>query len=187
MKTGKKGFSFGEMITTLIIIGVISAVTIPVFTNSSSSNVKLLYKTAYRSVESVVNELINDVSLYPSGQFSDGPTFCANFFDKVNIIGAITNECDSDYTSTYPPATDAPNAVTTNGMKWYKVNDSFTTTCPGTSNNICLKVSVDVNGSGKGLNRETPDGQEDILHIYIYNTGRVTVPSGSTEEEYLTQ
>jgi len=182
-RKNKKGMSFGEMITALAIMGILSAVTIPLILNSNSKNLKTLYKAAYSNVESVINELINDISLYPTGEFTNN-TFCANFFAKVNTIGAVS--CANTFTSTIP---GSPNATTSNGMRWYNMDNDFgTDTCPDGATGNCVKISIDVDGAGKGANSDSvSDDNRDILDVYIFDTGKITVPSGSKEEEYLTQ
>jgi len=173
----KKGFSYGEMLMTIVIIGVISAITIPIISQTINDNIKPLYKSAFMNVETVVNELINDVSIYPSGEFANN-TFCSNFFAKVNTIGAV--QCTESFVSSPP---DFPNAVTTNGMKWYYMDDRFDDSCPDGETGQCLKIQVDVNGSS-GANTTLGD-DKDILDIYIFQSGKVTVESGSTEETHL--
>ena len=177
----KRGFSIAEMFVSLAIIGILSALTIPLIIQSTSSNTKVLYKAAYKNVESVINELINDVTLYPSGEFINN-TFCSNFFAKINTIGTVN--CANTFTAAIP---DTQNVVTSNGMRWYNIDNDFgTDACPGGASGSCVKISIDVDGAGKGINLNSGD-DKDILDIYIFQTGKITVPSGTKEEEYLTQ
>jgi len=177
----KKGFSFGEMLTTMIVMGVLIAITIPIIITSASSNHKPLYKAGFKKVEEVVTELINDVAIYPSGEFVNN-TFCSNFFVKVNTIG--TTSCANTFTAVIP---NTPNAVTTNGMKWYNMdNDFIFGDCPtgAVAGDECIKISVDINGEkGKNTNSGT---DKDILDIYIFKTGKITIEPGGDEETYLT-
>ncbi len=172
----KKGLSLGEMLVSLFILGVVSALTIPMITQTISNQNKPLFRSAFNNVNSVVNELINDISIYPSGEFSNS-TLCGNFFDKVNTIGTI--DCTGPSS-----APDTPNAITANGMKWYFFEKNFgTATCPDGASGSCIKISVDINGD-KSPNSTTAS-DKDILDIYISQTGKVTVPSGSAEAGYL--
>jgi len=179
----KKGFSFGEMLATLIIMSVVIGISIPVISRSVATNYKPLYKSGFQKVEQVVAELINDVAAYPSGEFVDN-TFCSNFFSNVNTIGTV--ECANTFNSQIPAT---PNAITTNGMKWYNMDEDFVFgNCPpgAVAGDECIKVSVDINGN-KGKNTDSDsDSDRDILDIYIYRTGKVTVESGGPEETYLT-
>ncbi|OGI00562.1 MAG: hypothetical protein A2Y25_07650 [Candidatus Melainabacteria bacterium GWF2_37_15] len=184
MKKGKKGFSMGEMLVTMMVIGLIAALTIPSITQTKSNALKTLYKSAYTNMETIVNELINDVSLYPSGQFGNN-TFCANFFSKVNTVGYTAANCANTFNAVIP---GTPNATTTNAMRWYNMDNDFGETCPDGASGYCVKISIDVDGAGKGVNsRVASDEQRDIFDIYIFSTGKLTVPAGSKEAEYLTQ
>ena len=181
----KKGFSLAEMMVALAVMGIIAAVTIPIISNTNSKNLKTLYKSAYTNTQIVINELINDISLYPKGEITDG-TLCSNFFAKVNTI--TTASCSS---STIP---GTPNFTTSNGMRWYGMDANFSD-CPTMDVDLpagdCIKVSIDVDGEGKGRNsNDAPHDTRDILNFYIYNTGKITVPYDSddvdVEYTYLT-
>ncbi|HSA07051.1 MAG TPA: hypothetical protein P5556_07705 [Candidatus Gastranaerophilales bacterium] len=174
----KKAFSLGEMLITLFVIGMISALTIPIVTQSIISSYKPVFKSAFQSVEQVVNELINDISVYPSGEFSNN-TFCENFFSKTNTIGEIY--CSNTFDSVIPTE---PNASTTNGMKWYNMDNDFEEDqCPTGTTGECVKISVDINGSN-GRN-STTGTDKDVFDIYIFKTGKITVEPGSVEAGYL--
>ncbi len=176
----KKGFSFGEMLATIVVIGIIAALSIPILFQSTDSKIKTLYKSAFKNVETVINEIINDVSMYPSGEFGNNK-FCANFFSKVNTIGYTSGNCLNTFGSTFPPSADKPNAVTTNGMRWYNMENDFeSANCPSGETGECIRIRVDVTGSD-GNNTD----DEDILDIYIFKTGKITVESGSIEESFL--
>lgn len=167
----KKGFSLMEVLVALVIIGVVIATVTPIIAPILSENTKALYKSGFKTVETVVSELVSDISLYPAGNFYNGTTanyFCTNFSDKVNTIGTIT--CTSG--STIP---DSPNFITTNGMRWYDMRSQFAT------QNITLYV--DVNGE-KSPNSST-GSNADILRVMITQTGKVTAPVSSNEETYL--
>lgn len=178
----KKAFTLAEMLVTLSIIAVVAALTMPVIMNTNSSNLKALFKAAYTNTQVVVTELINDVSIYPSGEFTDG-TLCSNFFSKVTTVGS--------YDCTGSTVVSDPNGITNNGMRWYGLDANFSD-CPTMNANLpagnCIAVTVDVDGEGKGLNDPSAsDDSRDILKFYIYDTGKVTVPSGTQEYTYLTQ
>ncbi len=180
MKT-KKGFSFGEMLATIIIIGIVSALSIPIISQSLSNQNKSLYRSAFQSVETIVSELVNDVTLYPSGEFSNN-TFCSNFFSLVNSIGYSDSNCANNFSSNIP---DIPNGETTNGMRWYFLEKDFESDeCPDGASGECIKISVDVNGKS-GANTTTSGSNRDIFDIYISKDGKVTVKSGSDEADFL--
>ncbi len=105
----KKGFTLAEMLIALGVMGGILAITIPVAINSGGNQVGPLFKSAFKNTETLVGDLINDVSLYPAGKLTED-TFCNNFFSKLNTVGTV-----DDTTSTIP---DAHNAPTPKGMRW---------------------------------------------------------------------
>jgi prepilin-type N-terminal cleavage/methylation domain-containing protein len=163
----KKGFSLAEVMIALIIVGVIIAVVLPVVNRTTADNDKILYKSAFKTVEQVVNELISDISLYPAGNFYNATStdyFCTNFSNKLNTIGTVT--CDG--ASTIP---GTPNFIISNGMRWYGMRSGFAANAT---------IHIDIDGAGKGTNA---DGS-DILEIIITDQGKVTAPSG-TETNYL--
>ena len=165
----KKGFTVTELITAMTIVGIIIAATIPIIMQTSSKSLVTLYKSAFKTTENVVSELVADLNLYGTGNFynaSSAKYFCNNFVSKVNIVG--TFNCTS---STIP---NAPNFNTTNGMRWYGLNNTFST---GNAT-----ISVDVNGYTKGVNAS----RNDILQIVIFSQGKMTTPNGN-ETSYLSQ
>jgi prepilin-type N-terminal cleavage/methylation domain-containing protein len=181
----KKGFTLGEMVVAMAITAIICAMTIPVVTRSLVKQHKDAYKAAFKNVESVVDEMITDTSLYPGGEFTNGADFCSKFFDKANTIGA--SNC-----AAAPTIPTTPNFVTLNGMKWYFPGagaiGTFNSACPDDVGNNCLLIYVDING-GKGKNTNTGDNaQRDILGVYVSKTGKVYTPEDTDgpERSYLT-
>jgi len=203
----QKGFTLAETLITMAVIGVIMALSIPAVIQSTNDTTPLL-KKAYNSVEEVVNELINDTSLYPSGELTTGTnTFCNNFFSKLNTIGAVS--C-AEAAVAVPPAN--PDVTTTNAMRWYNLHAATGTSATngftadncdgpnGTTNpnlttiddttNTCIRLSVDVNGANKGANTSAAQANRDIFIIYITNAGKVTVKTSATntyDEAYILQ
>jgi prepilin-type N-terminal cleavage/methylation domain-containing protein len=193
----QKGFTLAETLITMAVIGIIMALSIPMAIRSTKDN-HVLFKKAYKTVDNIVNELINDTSLYPNGEFINN-TFCNNFFSKLNTIGYNPNNCSNTFVDAFPnpgfppfvPATPAtPVATTSDGMQWYDIQNDFTAgQCDSFSTgiddtiNTCIKIYVDINGAGKGENTEGGASYKDIFTIYITKSGRVTV-STSTFNDY---
>jgi prepilin-type N-terminal cleavage/methylation domain-containing protein len=171
----KKAFSLAEVMITLAIMGVITSMLIPTLMTSIPNSKKYLYKAAYKNVEDVVVELINDASLYPMGNLensTDAGFFCNNFTSKINTIGAP--DCLNKRVPSSAAAT--PNFIATNGMRWYGLVNSFTAASPNYEN-----VWVDVDGINKGNNFVG----EDILRIHIQKTGKIVI-SDCPENKFLT-
>lgn len=178
-----KAFTLPEVLVTLGVIGILSAILIPVVMGQRPDATKILYRKEYGITEKVVTELINDDQLYPSSQkfvsLTDGKSypmgfyyttdstggangknkFCYYFMDKLNLLGP--NTC--------PDAATAPTdtkgvkiGTTTDGADWYLsnptnlVNQFFCLSYP-TSFTYNTRIIVDVNGS-KGPNCLTDSG-----------------------------
>jgi len=161
----KKAFTLAEVLVVLLIAGVITALGISVIKNNNSDRNKVLYKSAFRITEQVVNELVSDLSLYATGELDT--TFCANFKAKVNTI--TETSCATSTVAT------ANNFVTSNGMRWFKMEGDFTTDPK--------VIQVDVNGAGNLPNT----AGTDILSIRVFKSGKISAPTGGLEEQYLTQ
>jgi len=188
----QKGFTLAETLITMAVIGVIMALSIPAVIQSTNDTTPLL-KRAYNSVEEVVNELINDTSMYPTGEFTSGD-FCNNFFSKLNTIGYTATNCVNTFVDAIP---GTPVATTSNAMRWYDLQNDFDTTQCDTADtgidttiNTCIRLSVDVNGANKGANTNAAQANRDIFTIYITNNGKVTVKTIATntyDEAYILQ
>jgi prepilin-type N-terminal cleavage/methylation domain-containing protein len=175
-----KGFTLAEALVTLVIVGVVTAITVPILIVTATDQTDVLYRQAYRITEKAVNQLVNDTTLYPMANLSPSGFACL-FYNKFNNITPTCSPASA--TVAYPYATgyvmtpEQPLFVSTNGMRWYLGNQGPTQWNVDGQRDIL----VDVNGA-KG-----PDtvGQ-DVLRITILNTGKVTA---TTEPEitYLTQ
>ena len=102
MNNKKRAFTLGEVLVTLMIVGVIAALIIPIIKNAQPDKQKLMFKKAYTNVERVVTELVNDDDLYPdvgdymgfdntnavtvNGISYSGNTKFCNLFAMKNII-----------------------------------------------------------------------------------------------------
>lgn len=173
-----KGFTLAEALVTLVIVGVVTAITVPILIVTATDQNDVLYRQAYRLTEKVVNELVNDTALHPTGELSPHGFTC-DFYSKLNTV---TPCAGASTAAPYPYPTgfvmvESPHFVTTNGMRWYFGNEGPTQFVLGGQRDIW----VDVNGA-KGPNTV---GQ-DILRITVLNAGKVTATT-EPEMTYLTQ
>ncbi|MFA6988538.1 MAG: type II secretion system protein [Candidatus Gastranaerophilaceae bacterium] len=170
----KKAFTLAEVLITLALIGVISSIIIPALMNSLPNNNKYLYRAAYRTVEQVLSDLINNGSLYSDAlnngfkNTTDATYFCDNFTNEVNLINST--DCANVRTPSANPT--VPNFTTSNGMRWWGFVNTFATTA---------NIWVDVDGANKGKNTIS----SDILRINIQQLGKIII-TDCPENKFLT-
>ena len=101
----KKGFTLAEVMITLTVIGIITAVIIPVAINSKPDENIMKFKKAHNTLYQVISELVNsnkycsngDLGVLPNGDLVDSPTYlCETFAD---IVSAKTVNCSNKSTS----------------------------------------------------------------------------------------
>lgn len=192
----KKGFSLGEMIITLGIVGFLAMVLLPVLKSILPNQEMLMFKKAYYITERSIAELVNDEDLYPesyeedakqylgnvSSQVSKGVTyagntkFCELFAAKINRSSEVSCTAKTFTDGSLPVGTVA----TTDGTVWILPISSFE------SETEPENIYIDVNGN-KGPNcfyNKTSCKKPDRFTVKVYQDGRVEV-EGIMEREYL--
>ncbi len=173
----KKAFTLSEVLISLAIIGVISAILIPVLNNVRPDKERILYKKAMYTLQNAISTALNDNSekvansaAYWGDSTTDSTAFCADVAGALNVVGTIN--CGITGSST------SPNFVTVNGSKWWGLGgDKFTQS----GSNMSKVITVDVDGN----NGKNSDGV-DQLKIKVRFDGKVSTDSSwSTENEYL--
>lgn len=186
----KRAFTLAEALIALCIIGVIVALLLRTLNRVTPNKEKVMFVKAYHALEQVVADTINDPNKYdqefgalenadfrhdplaPDGSAApvvdvQGTSFtvtasnalCAFAGEKLNIVGSI--QCGSS-------SRQNPNFVTSNGIVWYGLDGAITQGAPKV-------VTIDVNGAEE-------DGE---YKIQVYYDGKVSVPTGGKEEEFL--
>ena len=87
----KKAFTLAEALVTMAIIGIVMALSIPAVIQSTNDT-RPLFKKAYSTVETVVNELVNDTSLYPSGDLSSPSSGTSQFDADCSLAEFSAND-----------------------------------------------------------------------------------------------
>lgn len=192
MNNKKRAFTLGEVLVTLMIVGIIAALIIPIIKNAQPDKQKLMFKKAYTNVERVVTELVNDDDLYPdTGDYSGldntsnvevndttygGNTkFCQLFVMKVNVIDDEDIHCPATPggNGTY----STPSFITADSIAYYLPSTDFATNAT---------ITVDTNGDKEPncfYNASTCQ-KPDMFEIIVGPDGKVGV-DGTLEKEYL--
>lgn len=140
-----RAFTITEILIALAVIGVLTAVLMPIIHSLVPDQNILMAKRTFYTVETVVNSIINDTGCYPPTRvrtgFEDGHGYrrCAlwgiNSADSANtkFIKLFTDKMGNQRTT-------AGTITTKDGVSWTISNVSLTT-ATGTAN-----IIVDVNG-----------------------------------------
>lgn len=191
MKNKKFAFTLGEVLVTLMIVGVIAALIIPIIKNVQPDRQKLMFKKAYTTVERVVTELINDDYLYSetsddvgfdntndvevNGETYGGDSkFCRLFSMKVNVIDNDAIRCPGNVGAA--GAFGNPSFTTTDNVAFY---------LPSTTFAADAQITVDTNGEKEPNCRYSANCEKpDIFDIFVQADGRIYV-TGDLERDYL--
>ena len=143
----KKGFTFAELMISLVVIAVITAILYPTISELAPNNNKHLFKSAYKTVELVVSELANSQTGVPTSP----NTMCAAFKQKLNFVprgGTLSSDdaaTDADETKCVGTNDDGYHFQTSNGMRWLFI----TKTIRGIGRPCAL--FIDVNAANNGV------------------------------------
>ena len=139
-KNIKKGFTFAELMVSLVVIAVITAILYPTISELAPNNNKHLFKSAYKTIEMVMADI---TSTNRTGSpktiksiFSDAEELCVEFREKLNVF--------EDFCSADPAA-----LTTSNGMRWIFRREDILKT--GTTSTDYLWIIVDVNASNNKI------------------------------------
>lgn len=158
----KSGFTLAEVLVTLMIIGVIAAMTIPSLMQSTAQQE---YKAAFKKAVSMLNQA---VTLNYALDGRDGSDYTGTSF--FNLLTQRLNVMSSN--------SSGSELYTADGM-WFKSTASganlTAAACnanadqPNSTGNVCGVVTVDVNGQ-KGPNKFTSDTNKifDMFTVAIY-------------------
>ena len=127
----KSAFTFAELMISLVIIAVITALLYPTIREISPNNNKQLYRSAYKTVELTVEDIIS-----AQEDISSSLKLCNAFKDRLNAVG--NNNCDDTVGATI-------TLNTSNGMRWWFQDYS----------NNTFTIYVDVNPSNNSYPAQT--------------------------------
>ena len=136
-KNTKSAFTFAELMISLVVIAVLSAILYPTIAQFTPNSNKPLFKSAYKTLNEVLTEIIND---QPNGQLgtyiesganegtwnvgiNSARWLCVRFCEKANVImplkadGTPETTCNGACTNTQNNK-PADLITTSNGMRW---------------------------------------------------------------------
>lgn len=198
----KKGFTLSEVMVSFMVIGVIAAIIIPIVASKKPNANKLLFKKGYYITERIVNDMINDETLYPEEDtkagfdntisitfngkpYAGASKFCELFATKVNTTGTVSCTPEKSTPANGSTNLNSGNFTTTDGITWHIPINDFSAATPVT-------ITIDVNGTSARTNNspnclyvsDTVCPMPDKFQINIEKDGKMSV-SGTKEVEYL--
>lgn len=185
IKIYKNGFTLAEVLITLVIIGVVAAMTIPTLINNTKKNE---YVAGLKKANSVLSQAVLKIGQnkgYPVGDYSFFRN--DNFIDEFVKVVSINKKCsnfidcfgknDIDYKNLAGQNSgiaDGKSAVTSDGQmySYYSIGATYGISEEDKANAIG-RIVVDVNG-GKGPNII---GYDTFVFYLVENKG--IIPAGN--------
>lgn len=174
MRLGRKAFTLAELLLTLVIIGIIAALTVPVLLQDiQQQKLRNQWKAAYSILEQANKKALIDYGGSFKGAFSNA----TDMKDKLKNYFVYTKECNAANTfgncwsaqtfyknHSTSEWTPIPDIVLNNGMffGFYVYNTNCTGNNYYSKSEICGAYEVDVNG----FNPPNTIG-EDIFFIHV--------------------
>ena len=185
MKKEKKAFTLSEAIITLIIVGVIAILTVPVLLTKYQDKIyvekfKKLYTTLYDAFNAAINAH-GDISYWNFNEHGSSSKFAGYLAPYLGIMKTCTRgeKClannmktlnNKPLDSSYELSNDYYKMILLDGtVLWIKQHSDDYNNCAGTeggNSNVCASIYADVSGK-KGPNKVS----KDIFKVYVVPEG----------------
>lgn len=185
-----KAFTLAETLITLVIIGVVAALTLPTLMNNVSKiQLRVAFKNIYRDLAQTTEIVKKDNAGNIANAFSTledlKTAYASNMKVIQNCTASTTSECWNyawkqwDGTSLTPP-TNSPGLVLPNGAVLIFESSYFSSSCKSTAGNVtlanvCNDIMVDVNGA-----KDPNTIGKDIFYVWILSGA--LKPAGTSED-----
>lgn len=170
----RSGFTLAEVLVTLVIIGIIAAMTIPTLLNNTNSQE---YRSAIKKAIAMTNQAITMQYALDGTNISDFST-SANMRDSVFIKRLNVIKTASSTTFTGVAGNVDAIFYTADGMKFGVTGGAA---CDAAGDTVCATMYIDVNGDKKP-NTLTSDATKplDVYEARIY--AQRVVPYGAATQ-----
>ena len=161
MKNKTYGFTLAEVLITLVIIGVIAAMTIPTLINKTNKQDTISrLKKAYSTMAQATNRILADEG-DPRADIGGWATSADDVFNMYSKYLSKAKSCPKGTKECFPNSQDINNnsLIFADGTMVSFYDDSFHLNCDHNgagTNDICMSFMVDVNGK-KGPNAKMKD------------------------------
>lgn len=172
-----KGYTLAETLLTILIIGILAAVTLPILQKSMGNKLETMrIKTMY-IIEQTVAQMLDDDTMYPQSNMESSIGLANTNAVKIN---GITYQGNTKFCELFASRiTKAPHSAVN-----CKVNEKTFTSADGVDwylpvSNFATKqmIKFDVNGADEDPNctyHETNCPKPDIFEYYISPMGKIT-------------
>ena len=191
----KSGFTLAEVLITLVIIGVIAAMTVPTLMNNTNSQE---FRSALKKAISALNQAVTMhyalegelVSEYNSAESVVSNIFAA----RLNVINSTSASTAVWATTEGDGACSGQVFITADGIAYCiqnfaSANDASTGACDNFGNNPCTaaagaNVLIDVNGLKKPNKLTTSSNQpKDVYQAQLYS--QRVIPYGEATQQVM--